>query len=516
MKRSIRIAHAALLLFAVLGTNSITAQEVTDASTTQATSAALALRGIPTGKPAKRQTLTPEAFTALLDSAAPGLLRLAGAPKCTVDIYSLGYRTIGGRNEPTTAATAVMIPSGDAAACRGPRPVVLIAHGTSVDKNYDLASMKGDINGQNEGLSSAAIFAAQGFIVVLPNYAGYAGSTLGYAPFLNGAQQSADMLDALRASRLSFGSVAVNSILGKLFVTGYSQGGYVAMATERAMQNDPLEFHVAAAATGSGPYATSLLVDKEVEGAPSALAPLLFDLIATSWQKSYGNVYRQPSDMYAPQYAAQAQGLLPGTVRQSTLFAENVLPVNALFQTGSQPPTDVSNPDTTIVNETGFAPEDFFLNTSFRDELVADIAANPCSTRGSDQKIASCAPTTGLRLDAMRNDLLDFVPKIPLQMCGAHSDSLVYFFNTQVAAQYFKDHGMPSSALTVIDVDPGTDAPAGPFAALQAGFAEARAQEASTLGNSPSAALTLAEDVHTLAAPFCVVAARNFFQTIGK
>ncbi|CAB3749611.1 hypothetical protein LMG29542_01046 [Paraburkholderia humisilvae] len=65
----------------------------------------------------------------------------------------------------------------------------------------------------------------------------------------------------------------------------------------------------------------------------------------------------------------------------------------------------------------------------------------------------------------------------------------------------------------MIDVDPGNAAPSGPFASLQAGFVAARAQEAAQLGNAPGAALQLAEDVHTLAAPFCVIGARSFFQS---
>jgi pimeloyl-ACP methyl ester carboxylesterase len=477
-------------------------------------SSRLVPRGIPTGRPVSKQTLTPAAFTTLLQSASPSLLQLAGTPKCTVSIYSLGYHTIGGHGEPTTATTAVMVPSGHAAGCSGPHPVVEIAHGTSVDRNYDLSSLTGDINGQNEGLSSAAIFAAQGYTTVIPNFAGYGGSPLPYAPFLNGDQQSADMIDALRAARIAVPQVLLDSALGKFFVTGYSAGGYVAMATMREMQKLPIEFHLAAGGFGSGPYALSHLFDKEIDGEVSALAPLLFDLIVNSYQNSYGNVYREPADTFAAQYAQAAPTLFPGTVPQNTLFAENVIPEFALFQTGSLPPPDVSNPDTALVAQAGFDPKNFFLSTNFREQLVADVAANPCSDATTGQRIANCAPATGLRQDALRNDLLDFKPRVPVQLCGAHSDSLVYFFNTQIAQQFFQQEGVDASKLTVIDVDPGNAPPSGPFAALQTQFAAARAQEAAQLGNSPGAALELATDVHTLAAPICVIAARKFFDGI--
>jgi dienelactone hydrolase len=43
------------------------------------------------------------------------------------------------------------------------------------------------------------------------------------------------MIDALRAARSSFAAIGARDS-GKLMVTGYSQGGYVALATQRAMQ----------------------------------------------------------------------------------------------------------------------------------------------------------------------------------------------------------------------------------------------------------------------------------------
>ena len=56
-------------------------------------------------------------------------------------------------------------------------------------------------SGNTEGALIAAMFAAQGYIVVAPNYAGYDTSTLAYHPYLNADQQSKDMMDALTAAR---------------------------------------------------------------------------------------------------------------------------------------------------------------------------------------------------------------------------------------------------------------------------------------------------------------------------
>ena len=122
-------------------------------------------------------------------------------------------------------------PPAAARSCGNSRPVLLYAHGTSLQKSYDMA----DIANNTEARLVAAVFAAQGFIVVAPNYTGYGGSSLGYHPYLDRVQQSADMIDALRAAR-SASPRSACAIRGKLMVTGYSQGGYVALATQRAMQ----------------------------------------------------------------------------------------------------------------------------------------------------------------------------------------------------------------------------------------------------------------------------------------
>ena len=131
---------------------------------------------------------------------------------------------------------ALMVPTGAAGTCSGPRPIVLYAHGTQTDKTANIADITNTSN--TEGALIAAMFAAQGYIVVAPNYAGYDISTLGYHPFVNAAQQSGEMIDILTAARTALPKTFAASTTdnGQLFVTGYSEGGYVAMATQRALQ----------------------------------------------------------------------------------------------------------------------------------------------------------------------------------------------------------------------------------------------------------------------------------------
>ena len=109
-----------------------------------------------------------------------------------------------------------------------------------------------------EGLLLALALTGDGYIVVAPNYAGYDSSALQYHAFLHADQQAADMMDALTAARTALPGIGGLDGL-KLFITGYSQGGYVAMATHRALEAAGVP--VTASAPMSGPYALSAFAD---------------------------------------------------------------------------------------------------------------------------------------------------------------------------------------------------------------------------------------------------------------
>jgi dipeptidyl aminopeptidase/acylaminoacyl peptidase len=152
-----------------------------------------------------------------------------------------------------------MLPTGEDIRCRHRRPVLLYAHGTQPNQNFDIGEIE-DIEDNDEGTAAAAVFAAQGYVVVAPNYAGYDTPTLTYHGYLNADQQSKDMIDGLvaahRAMPRAFGP-DIRS-LGNLFIAGFSQGGYVAMATHRALQ--ALGIPVTASVSMSGTYARAAYV----------------------------------------------------------------------------------------------------------------------------------------------------------------------------------------------------------------------------------------------------------------
>ncbi len=451
------------------------------------------------------------------DGDAGQLLKLTFSPGCSVTVYHLQYETVGGQGEATTASGALMVPGGSGSSCTGARPIVLYAHGTTTDKSYDIANLSStDGNVNDEGVLLAAIFAAQGYIVVAPNYAGYDTSSLSYHPYLVANQQSQDMMNALSAARSAFGSLGA-SAGSKLFITGYSQGGYVALATLRAMQAAGQS--VTAAGPMSGPYALSAFGDAIFMGEVDGGAPINLTLLASAYQHSYGNVYSNPTDVFSPQYATDIASLLPTTTPRSQLYSQGLLPQYALFSNTPPAPQYASmTPATTPADlapafALGFGPSPLVTN-AYRLSYLQDEQANPDGgfpTTTTDVPPAS--PGIGLRQDLAKNDLRNFNPSAPVLLCGGDNDPEVFYMNTQLMQGYWAAHA-PAAQDSVLDVDSAVAA-GDPYADVKNGFAAAKAAVTAGAiagGATDGGQSAVLADYHAgLVPPFCLYAVEKFF-----
>jgi hypothetical protein len=403
---------------------------------------------------------------------AQWVLEQAFSPDCDVDVYQVRYQTLGGQGEPTTASGALMIPVGDHWNCSGPRPIALYAHGKRNLRSFNIA----DLSGHNyEGLTVALALAGGGFIVVAPNYAGYDSSTLGYHPFMNADQNAADMMDALAAARVALFTAGIADN-GKLFVTGYSEGGYVAMATHRALQSAGIP--VTASAPMSGPYALSAFADAMFLGQPGRGAVDELAMVVSSYQHAYGNIYLSPTDIFEPQYAL-ADTLLPGATGSDDLVAQGLLP-GALDNLVSYP----------------------YRLAYVQDALINPDGGYPNTTSGSPPTVTSNA----LRAALARNDLRNWAPTSPTLLCAGDEDPVVFYLNTQLMEGYWAVNA-PLSPVTILDVD----APAGrggPYRHIKKRFAEAKKLMRWIEGRSE-----VARNYHDVLVPaFCLQAARSFFE----
>lgn len=402
---------------------------------------------------------TINAFSTEQIDGIPGL-ESAGTPdaKCDIKVEKVTYQTVGSAGEVTNATAALMLPSGDTADCSGDRPILLYAHGTTTDKGYDFSQVGNPANsGSGEATLIAANFAAQGYIVVAPNYAGYDDSELDYHPYLVAEQQSADMIDALNSSRVVIDEQRRDrnpnytniDNSDELYISGYSQGGHVAMATARALEAQ--DKTVTAIAPLSGPYALAAFGDAIFTGSVNLGATRFAPLLTTGLQKKYPNIYDNVNEIFSDQYADTN---LPSDSSFEELVAAEQLPGFALFQSR---PTGNAVLDQLPISPLpfaflGFAPDDYLIKTDFRAAYVTDALANPDgftpTTPGGEP---ADKPQNELRKALKDNDLRGYEPQMPTLLCGGHRDPTVFYdINTGAMTAQLRQSNLN---ITVLDVD---------------------------------------------------------------
>ena len=378
------------------------------------------------------------------------LREVTGDADCDVEVRTITYQTTGGAGESTTATAGVAVPVGGNPVCNGPRPLVLYAHGSSANRNYNIVT-------SNEGFSgiAGAVFAARGYLVVAPNYAGYQDSWLDYHPYLNANAQADDMIDALRAARaLLAGETRVSE--KQLFLSGYSQGGHVAMATHRRMElHHADEFTVSASFPMSGPYSLEQTLRESLSGRNSEGASQLLPFIADSWQRAYGNLYASPADIYEAPYDQTASGLFPGELSASDTVRANLLPEHLLASQG--------------------AP--WLLKGDYVAQVLAD-GEHP------------------FRRAARLNTPLDWAPRAPMAMCGGGKDETVFFDNTYRARDAFRALGVE---VPYFDFNDSSTLPSGRTNTLYLRFRSIYLFRRNLDG------------YHVALAPYCARLARDFF-----
>ncbi len=458
--------------------------------------------------PTRMASYSPEQLVALASSneATQLILEEVLGPDCTIDVYHFEYQTVDPAGDLTPASAALMVPNGSATQCQGERPIVLYAHGTHTEKDFNLADLESSDN--TESLLVAGMFAAEGYIVVAPNYVGYDTSTLEYHPYLNGDQQSKDMIDALTAARsvLPTEDAPDTSDGGQLLVTGYSQGGYVAMATHRALQE--AGDTVTASAPMSGPYALSAFSDAIFQGRVTGGSPVNLTLLITSYQKAYGGLYASATDAYEAQYATDIESLLPSTTSLGDLKDQGKLPDTALF---SSTPPDAAYADMTPatlpsnlapVFATGFGT-DHLLTNAFRLAYLQDADDHPDGGFPTlSDGLPPADPGHPLRQALKTNDQRAWTPTSPMLLCAGNADPAVLYLNTELMQNYWSSE----TTVTVLDIDSdvGTD---DPYEDQKTRFAAVK--EIVELGGGGDEVLQL---YHAgLVAPFCLSAVKSFF-----
>lgn len=164
--------------------------------------------------------------------------------KYQVSLYRLTYQTVDGYGKAVTASGVVALPNkGNQVAS----PLLSFQHGTIFQ----------DKEAPSNDLSAGApptILASLGYITIASDYVGYGASKGKAHPYLLKTPSARAVTDFIKRSAtwLRQNNISLNK---QLFLTGYSEGGYVTMAAHQAIQAQAVSgLNLTASIPAAGPY----------------------------------------------------------------------------------------------------------------------------------------------------------------------------------------------------------------------------------------------------------------------
>ncbi|MDH5444389.1 MAG: prolyl oligopeptidase family serine peptidase [Gammaproteobacteria bacterium] len=241
----------------------------------------------------------------------------------TIKVHKVVYWTTDATAQPVKASGLLVLPD----TSTGNKPSIInYHHGTIFDNSHAPTN-------QAFYQDTGAIIAAMNNIVMMPDYVGYGESNSSFHPYMHAERLATSSVDFLTAvtSILSQESILTD---GKLYLTGYSEGAYAALATHKMIQEKYSDqFSVTATLAGSGAYDLSttatdaLMADTLASGANVTYLYKAYDTI-------YGynrvdSVLKEPYAGYTDTYfdGSQTDSKVDSTFSKITaeLFQETFL-----------------------------------------------------------------------------------------------------------------------------------------------------------------------------------------------
>lgn len=225
--------------------------------------------------------------------------------KYDVQVYQVIYLTTY-KDDEIKASGLLCVPKNAATAL----PVLSGQHGTTFEQQDAPSNFPATFSGFE-------LFASAGYLTVIPDYIGYGISKHLFHPYYDQKHSALAVIDLIKAAK-SFAAKNNIKLNNKLFLTGYSEGGYVTMATQKEIETNPAhKLQVTAAAAGAGGFdLTGMLAEISSEKPYSKPSYLAF--ILQAYNKTY-NWNRPLSDFFQEPYASKLPGLFDGVTTAGTI-----------------------------------------------------------------------------------------------------------------------------------------------------------------------------------------------------
>jgi alpha-beta hydrolase superfamily lysophospholipase len=224
-----------------------------------------------------------KSYSALQSKALMWLAGLKGiTAENTIDCYRIVYLSTDASGKKSDLSGLLALPHGVA-----PRGLVSYQHGTTSSRDSVPSTL--DTN----GLAAAILFAGNGYALIAPDYVGL-GVSKGPHPYMVAADSARAVVDMIHAVR------HIKGVPGSPpFLIGFSEGGYVSLAAQRALEAHH-EAVLGTAAVAGAFNLRAISIPFELKG-PSPNASTYLAL----WVRGYATRYGHPLDSaLTPHYAA--------------------------------------------------------------------------------------------------------------------------------------------------------------------------------------------------------------------
>ena len=299
-----------------------------------------------------------------------------------IQVYRIVYETVDTDNDPVLASGALVVPVNS-----NTFPLMSFQHGTLTTDQEAPSHFIGD------DYTAAVVYASAGYIIALPDFLGYGSSSHIDHPYEHGetlATASLDMLRAVREFDLTNDNYQADD---RLFLTGYSEGGYATMALLKHIEEEhPDEFRVTAATVGAGAYNKAAFV-REILNTDAYLKYLNSFLWVLDTYNSVYDLDRPYSHFFNEPYA-------------------EVIEDEGVFANAEMNPANL-------------------FTASFREGIL----------QGTDTEF----------LDVLKdNDNYDWKPSTPLILYHGTDDDYVFYLNSASAFEAMTENGASSVTLVPI------------------------------------------------------------------
>jgi pimeloyl-ACP methyl ester carboxylesterase len=285
----------------------------------------------------------------------------------------------------------------------GNYPVLCFQNGTNtLHSEAPTENPKGDVVSMLESVAS------MGFIVVIPDYIGFGASAQLPHPYLHAESTTQSILDMLRAVN-EYGTdvKVIAKPTKKLFIFGYSQGGWATMLLQKAIEtNYSSEFTLVASSCASGPYSLEYMNDY-VSSQTDYPMPYFLAYLLNAYT-TIGLVSNPLSDFIQAPYAAIIPGLFDGNHSGGS--------INAMLTTKM----------------------DSFLTPAFRTEFATN------------------AKFSSLKSAFIANSVEAWNASTPMHLYHGADDTYIPVSMSQTIFADFKTKGVPDSKIQLVII-PGAD-----------------------------------------------------------